>query len=77
MSYLDFEINVVRIKDKNYPSFLRKLKDPPQKLYFRGNLSPLLFKKSIAIVGSRRMTKYGQDVIDRFVAGLVGEKVTT
>ena len=39
--------------------------------YYRGNWSGKVFKKSIAIVGSRRMTRYGRDVVDKFVSGFV------
>jgi len=46
-------------------------------LHFRG-VDPLaLNKKSIAIVGSRQMTKYGRDVVDKFVSDFVANGTTT
>lgn len=36
-----------------------------------------LAKKSIAIVGSRRMTRYGREVVDSFVSDFVGNDITT
>ncbi len=45
--------------------------------YYRGNWSGKVFKKSIAIVGSRRMTRYGRDVVDKFVSGFVVNGITT
>lgn len=46
-------------------------------LHFRG-VDPLTInKKSIAIVGSRQMTRYGREVVDKFVSDLVINKVTT
>lgn len=47
------------------------------KYYFRGDWNEKLFKKSIAIVGSRQMTKYGGEVTDKFVADFVANGVTT
>jgi len=52
------------------------LSDPPKQLYYRGKLDPELFKKSLAIVGSRRMTSYGERALEMIVPGLVVENVT-
>lgn len=46
-------------------------------LHFRGEDPFKLAKKSIAIVGSRRMTRYGAEVVDKFVSAFVAEGVTT
>jgi len=48
-----------------------------KRLYYRGELDKGIFKKSIAIVGSRRMSRYGAEVVDRFVAAFVAEGVAT
>lgn len=48
-----------------------------KKLYCRGNFAEKIFKRSIAIVGSRRMTRYGKDVIEKFVSAFVPAGVTT
>ncbi|HTK03404.1 MAG TPA: DNA-processing protein DprA [Alphaproteobacteria bacterium] len=47
------------------------------KYYFRGNWDDSIFKKSIAVVGSRRMTRYGKEVTDKFVSELVANGITT
>lgn len=47
------------------------------KYFYRGNWGEKLFKKSIAIVGSRMMTRYGGEVVDKFTADFVANKVTT
>ena len=46
-------------------------------LHFRGVDPHKINKKSIAIVGSRRMTRYGKEVVDRFVSEFVANGVTT
>lgn len=48
----------VNINDEIYPSKLKEIKNPPKKLFLRGNLE-LLKNNSIAIVGSRDCTSYG------------------
>jgi len=48
------------------------------KNYFhRGDWNESLFKNSIAIVGSRQMTRYGREVVDKFVCDFVANGVTT
>lgn len=65
MKISDFEI-----KETEIPQLKRKI-------YYRGNFDKKIFKKSIAIVGSRRMTRYGKDVVDKFVSGFTVNGVTT
>lgn len=66
----------VELGEKNYPKLLTKLKDAPKKLYFRGNLD-VLNQKTMAIVGSRKMTRYGREMTEKLVGDLVREDVVT
>lgn len=71
------KIKKVTINDNNYPKALNILKkQAPKEIYYLGNLD-VLNKKSIAIVGSRRHTKYGRDVADKFVSDFVVNDVAT
>jgi len=45
---------------------LLKIPDPPKQLYCYGDIS-LLEKKSITIVGTRGITKYGMKILDMFL----------
>ncbi|WP_068597102.1 DNA-processing protein DprA [Vaginella massiliensis] len=58
---LDFclqnQIKVVSYFQDEYPALLKECVDAPLVLYYKGNL--LKHPKSIAIVGSRKMTAYG------------------
>lgn len=47
------------------------------KYFYRGRRDGKIFERSIAIVGSRRMTRYGKEVVDKFVADFVANGVTT
>jgi len=48
----------ININNEIYPSKLKEIKNPPKKLFLRGNLE-LLQSNAIAIVGSRECTSYG------------------
>ncbi|KKS77318.1 MAG: protecting protein DprA protein [Candidatus Woesebacteria bacterium GW2011_GWB1_43_14] len=76
MKWEDYPIEKITLKDKEYPKILKKIADPPKALYFRGSLRSNLFKKSLAVVGARRMTRYGHEVIERFIPDLVANGVT-
>ncbi|MGA2418393.1 MAG: DNA-processing protein DprA [Candidatus Staskawiczbacteria bacterium] len=55
------EIKSVKIDDLDYPEKLKKIKDAPKVLYYRGTL-PTSDEKCFAIVGTRRCSPYGQQV---------------
>ena len=76
MKWSDYPIQKVELKQKNYPTILKEIKNPPKTLFYRGNLDKRIFKKSLAIVGSRRMTRYGKMVIERLMPTLVTQKIT-
>ena len=52
-------VRIITIEDDNYPEILRELYDPPLVLYVRGRL-PETPDRSIAVVGSRRISSYGE-----------------
>lgn len=68
------EIKTIRLKEPNYPRLLKKIKDPPQILYYRGDLS--FIPRALAVVGTRRCSDYGKQatltiVPDLTRAGLI------
>ncbi len=64
------------IKKKDFPKQLKEIKNCPEKLYYRGDWDNKIFEKSIAIVGSRRMSHYGKEVIAKFMPELVANKIS-
>lgn len=58
------------------PKDLKRIRPVIKKLYYRGNWEEGLVRKSLAIVGSRRMTRYGREVIEKFMPDLVASKTT-
>ena len=53
------QIRQIRIDDADYPAHLREIKDPPERLYYTGNIS-LIRYPGIAVVGTRRSSPYGR-----------------
>lgn len=74
LSHLHAEnIRVLLSEDEDFPTLLRESSDPPEVLFVRGHLSPA---PAIAIVGTRKMTSYGEFVLQRFVPELVAHGLT-
>jgi DNA processing protein len=71
---LDHEhVSVLTINDPKYPKLLKQISDAPFLLYIKGhnNKKPINLNRTIAVVGTRQITPYGQDVTRRLVEGLV------
>jgi len=68
--------NVISIDDSKYPKLLKKIDDPPEKLYFKGNWDNLLFKNCLTVVGSRRMTTYGKTITNQLVTQIASSGIT-
>lgn len=62
-------------KDNNYPQSLKKVCKTKPKIYAMGNLN-LLKNKSIAIVGSRKNTEYGEKYAAKFAYELSNFGIT-
>lgn len=68
-------IKVVTIKSKTYPKLLKEITNPPIVLYAKGNVE-LLNSTCVAIVGSRRASRYGKDVTEQFSKAIAESGVT-
>jgi len=66
------KVNILKLKDDDYPEVLRPLQTPPQQLYWQGaHPNDWLCKPRVAVVGSRKYSAYGQQVTERLVNDLV------
>ncbi|KJH56954.1 DNA-processing protein DprA [Acinetobacter calcoaceticus] len=52
-------ISMVNFFDEIYPKNLKKIDNPPLVLHYLGNISSLINKPNIAIIGTREPTDYG------------------
>ena len=51
------------MSDFKYPCLLKEIHNPPKRLYYKGNMD-LLSKRCLTIVGTRKATKYGFEVLN-------------
>ena len=65
---------IIEYFNEVYPGQLRKIKNPPSRLYAIGNVE-LLKEFGIAVVGSRKNTQYGERMCKTFVKDLVNYNI--
>ncbi|OGG37438.1 DNA protecting protein DprA [Candidatus Jorgensenbacteria bacterium GWA1_54_12] len=68
--------NVVRIEDDAYPARLREVPKAPEVLWYKGAWRPQLFEQCLAVVGTRQMTRYGNEMARTLVREIAGAGVT-
>ncbi len=64
------DIRLVCFFDDDFPELLSHIFDPPAVLFVRGFLNPSI-DMPIAVVGSRKMSHYGEQIIDTIMPSLV------
>jgi DNA processing protein len=64
------QIDILSLQDTRYPRQLRTITDPPPILYVKGTLLPS-DAFSIAVIGTRRCTPYGERQTERLTSALV------
>ncbi len=69
------EIGLLTFFDDEYPALLKEIYDFPPLLYYRGNLD-CFNNSSLAVVGTRKMSHYGQDVTNQLVGDLASAGLT-
>lgn len=73
--FLERKIETIEPNRREYPEALKKIAQPPEILYYKGDKS-LLHQQCLAIVGTRRASDYGKEIAFQFAkelaeAGLV------
>lgn len=67
----------MELKKEDWSESLKKIKPGVQNIFYKGKIDLLLDDSpKLAIVGSRRMTEYGQRVIEKWMPVLVNRGVT-
>ncbi len=67
--------DIQQLPKAHFPSLLTQISDPPEQLYLHGSL-PSEDTKKLAVVGSRKCTSYGRDVVDYLIGGLRGYDIS-
>ncbi len=68
------KINQISPQDNAFTKVLSNIAKPPKSLYFMGKL-PETRRPAVAIVGTRKPTKYGKEVTERFAYELASKGI--
>jgi DNA processing protein len=68
-------MQILNPSSPEYPVLLQSVPDKPHTLYTLGSTA-LLSSLSISVVGSRKMTPYGEEVLKQLIPGLVSAGLT-
>lgn len=68
-------MQTITLQDKNYPHLLKEIYDPPEKLYFLGELKTKE-KYPLAVVGTRKVSSYGKQITRSLVKTLAQAGLT-
>jgi DNA processing protein len=69
------KINIISIADLAYSPLLKEISPPPVFLYTKGKVN-FLTPKTIAVVGTRNNSVYGQQVTEQLITELVQQQFT-
>jgi len=68
-------MDIRELPKKEWPGQLTEIPQPPKKLWMRGKLPPA-GTKFLTVVGSRAMTRYGQEACQKLITGLAGYPIS-
>jgi DNA processing protein len=69
-------MKTVNVGNSAYPDLLKEIKSRPDKLYYKGNWSREIFKNCLTVVGSRQITTYGRQIINKLVPEIASAGIT-
>lgn len=69
-------MNKIDIQSSEYPYLLKQIKDPPDFLYYRGQWNTDIFQKTLSVVGSRKMTRYGESITGEIITDISSAGIT-
>ena len=61
-------INLIGIGNEFYPNLLKCIPDPPVLLFYKGDIKPIIYKKTVAVIGTREPSDYGKRWAERLGA---------
>lgn len=63
-------LKILTYEDEKYPYLLKQIVDPPACIYYKGDFADCNLKRTLAVVGSRRITKSACDSLRKILVGL-------
>lgn len=67
--------NIRQLDPQEYPAALREIPGMPKRLWLRGDL-PAKGTKYLTVVGSRALTPYGKEAVEKLIDGLCGYPIS-
>lgn len=58
------------IQSRDYPCLLKEIKDPPKRLYYKGNFNSNIFESCVSVVGSRIVSNSNKRIIKHLFSTL-------
>lgn len=74
--YEKLNINIITCFDEIYPKLLKEIYSPPIILFARGNIELLKNNNLLSIVGTRKHSEYGKDVIKNLITQISNQGIT-
>lgn len=65
----------IDIQSQDYPCLLKEIRDPPKRLYYKGNFCNEVLSNCLSVVGSRVISNVGRNLIEHIFSEL--DKSTT
>jgi DNA processing protein len=69
------KVKTLTVNSPLFPSQLRAIPNPPQQLYYLGDLEAVLALPRLAVVGSRKVSAYGKSVTLRLAKEAAGQGI--
>ena len=69
------DMEIRELEKSEWPKQLLEIPQPPERLWVRGALPPA-GHKLLTVVGSRAMTRYGQEACEKLITGLAGYHIS-
>lgn len=69
------DIKYLTFDDVRYPEMLKNIDNPPSVLYYKGDLDSINFEKTLAVVGSRKTSKYAKEAVNLILSGLANTDI--
>jgi DNA processing protein len=74
-AYILSKMDVRELAREDWPKPLLEIPQPPKQLWLRGEMPPS-GHKLLTVVGSRAITRYGQEACEKLIAGLAGYPIS-
>ncbi len=66
---------IQQLKPEQFPTLLDEINDAPKQLWYRGEIPNWDEYKFLAVVGSRKYSRYGKQVCENLIKGLFGYRI--